>query len=143
MPRQVEYHPEAKSEIRKSANWYDDKVDGLGLEFLLEVRNAESQIVQNPELWPVYEAGTRRYMMKKFPFAVIYLVSGLKMQIVAVAHCKRNPGYWKDRLNEKGRETLGSVFTFLFSNNANLGVKNVDIGAKNGYFGNINLNIST
>jgi hypothetical protein len=73
-----------------------------------------------------------------FPFAVIYLVSGLKMQIVAVAHCKRNPGYWKDRLNEKGRETLGSVFTFLFSNNANFGVKNEDIGLKNTYFWNFN-----
>ena len=48
MPRQVEYHPEAKPEIQKAANWYDDKVDGLGLEFLLEVRNAESQIVLTP-----------------------------------------------------------------------------------------------
>ena len=103
MPRQVEYHPEANSEIRKSANWYDDKVDGLGLEFLLEVRNAESQIVQNPELWPVYEGGTRRYVMQRFPFAVIYLVSKLEIQIVAVAHCKRSPGYWKKRLNEKVR----------------------------------------
>lgn len=101
MLRQAEYHPEAKSEIIESASWYDDKVDGLGLEFLFEVKNAESHIVQNSELWPNYEAGSRRYIMKRFPFAVIYLTSEEKIQIVAVAHCKRKPGYWKDRLKEK------------------------------------------
>ena len=47
MLRQVEYHPEAKSELRESGIWYDDKVDGLGLEFLLEVKNAESRIMSD------------------------------------------------------------------------------------------------
>lgn len=98
MLRQVEYHPEAKSEIRESGIWYDLKVDGLGLEFLLEVRKSEFRILQNPELWPIYEAGTRRYVMQRFPFAIIYLFSEQKIQIVAVAHCKRRPGYWKNRM---------------------------------------------
>ncbi len=102
MLRQVEYHPEAKSEIRESGIWYDDKADGLGLEFLLEVRDAESRILQHPELWPIYEVGTRRYVMQRFPFAVIYIVSEQKIQIVAVAHCKRRPGYWKDRATHFG-----------------------------------------
>ena len=100
MLKQVEYHPKATSEMRQSAIWYDNQVNGLGLEFLLEVRNAESHIVKNPELWSVYEAGTRRYIMQRFPFSVIYLTSEEIVQIVAVAHCKRKPGYWKDRLKE-------------------------------------------
>ncbi len=100
MLRQVEYYPEAKLEIRESSMWYDDKKGGLGLEFLLEVKNAEFKIVQNPQLWQVYESGTRRYLMKRFPFAVIYLLSKKKIQIVAVAHCKRKPEYWKERLQE-------------------------------------------
>ncbi len=102
MLRQVEYHPEAKLEIRNSAIWYDDKADGLGLEFLLELRNAESLIRKNPELWPNYEVGTRRCVMQRFPFAVIYLVSGEKIQIVSVAHFKRRPGYWKNRVTPFG-----------------------------------------
>jgi toxin ParE1/3/4 len=101
MSRQVEYHPEAKSEMRKAASWYDDKVDGLGLDFLFEVKNTESYIVQNPELCPLYEAGTKRYIMQRFPFAAIYLTSKEKIQIIAVAHCKRKPGYWKNRLEER------------------------------------------
>ena len=44
MLRKIEYHPQAKLEIQQSARWYDDKVDGLGLEFLLEVKSAESKI---------------------------------------------------------------------------------------------------
>jgi hypothetical protein len=51
-------------------------------------------------MWPPYEGDTRRYLLKRFPFAVIYLTSEKKIQIVAVAHCKRKPGYWKERLKD-------------------------------------------
>ncbi len=98
MAIQVEYHPESKIEIREAADWYDYKVDGLGLEFLLELRSAESQVTNEPEMWPVYEGETRRYLLKRFPFSVIYITSENKIQIVAVAHNKRKPGYWKKRL---------------------------------------------
>jgi len=49
MIRKIEYHPLAKLEIQESAHWYDDKMDGLGLEFLLEVKSAESKIQKNPD----------------------------------------------------------------------------------------------
>ena len=48
MLRKIEYHPSAKLEIQKSAQWYDDRMKGLGLEFLLEVKSAESNIQKNP-----------------------------------------------------------------------------------------------
>jgi hypothetical protein len=73
MARQVEYHPKSKIEIREAADWYDYKVDGLGLEFLLELRSAESQITNDTEMWPLYEGETRRYLLKRFPFSVIYI----------------------------------------------------------------------
>ena len=101
MLRQVEYHPEAKFEMSESANWYDNQVKGLGLEFLLEVRKAEFKIVKNPKLCSIYEAGTRRYLMKSFPFSIIYLTSEEKIQVVAIGHCKRKPGYWKEQLKQK------------------------------------------
>jgi hypothetical protein len=63
MLRQVEYHPNAKAEIHRSADWYDKKVDGLGLEFILQVKAAGLKIVKNPESWAAYEQGTRRHSM--------------------------------------------------------------------------------
>lgn len=104
MAKKVEYHPEARLEMQESAVWYDRQVDGLGLEFLLEIKRVESLITRNPATWPEYESGTRRYVMKRFPYAVIYLTSEESIQVVAVAHCRRKPGYWKDRV--KGSGTL-------------------------------------
>ncbi|HLC15104.1 MAG TPA: hypothetical protein VJL89_02620 [Thermodesulfovibrionia bacterium] len=52
----------------ESKKWYDSKAERLGLEFLLEVKHAESLTVQYPECWPIYEAETRRYIMKNFLF---------------------------------------------------------------------------
>lgn len=100
MEKQVEYHPKAKNEMRESLNWYEDKGIGLGLEFLLEVKSAKSRVVQNPGLYPFYEGETIRFILKRFPYALIYLKSAERITIAAVAHCKRKPGYWKDRLNE-------------------------------------------
>ncbi len=99
MPGRAEYHPEAVSEIRHAATWYDEQVKGLGLDFLLEVRSTESRILEHPEAWPDYEAGTRRCIMQKFPFAIVYRTSKEALEIIAVSHCKRKPGYWKERLS--------------------------------------------
>ena len=97
MLRKIEYHPSAKLEIQESARWYDDRMTGLGFEFLLEVKSAESKIQKNPDTWPNYEEGTKRFLLKRFPYAIIYLVAEDRIQIIAVAHCKRKPGYWKKR----------------------------------------------
>lgn len=98
MPRSVEYYPEARLEIIDTFNWYDEKALGLGLEFLNEVHIAESEIARNPELGQIYESGTKRFLLNRFPLALIYLATEKNLQNIAVAHCKRKPGYWKKRL---------------------------------------------
>ena len=100
MLRKIEYHPSAKLEIQESARWYDRRVAGLGLEFLLEVKSAESKIQENPYTWPKYEAETKRFLLKRFPYSIIYLVTEERIQIIAVAHYKRKPGYWKKRTKD-------------------------------------------
>jgi toxin ParE1/3/4 len=42
--------------------------------------------------------GTRRFVLRRFPFSIIYLDDPEVRSIVAVAHSKRKPGYWKVRL---------------------------------------------
>jgi toxin ParE1/3/4 len=101
MLRKIEYHPLAKLEIQESARWYDDRMTGLGFEFLLEVKSAESKIQKNPDTWQNYEEGTKRFLLKRFPYAIIYMISEDRIQTIAVAHCKRNPGYWKKRTQTK------------------------------------------
>lgn len=56
-----------------------------------------SRIVEAPDRWPMYTHGTRRYLLRRFPFSVVYRVSGIAITVVAVVHGKRRPGYWKSR----------------------------------------------
>lgn len=44
------------------------------------------------------DLGVRRMLLHKFPYAVVYLTSGEEILVVAFAHCRRNPGYWRDRM---------------------------------------------
>ena len=67
-------------------------------EFSADFDAAESAIAKLPEAWPRYEQGTRRYLLRRFPFSVVYRVESRRVLIVAVAHGSRRPGYWKSRV---------------------------------------------
>jgi plasmid stabilization system protein ParE len=97
-PRPFRFHPAAQSEARESARWYRDRSRQAAANFRAAVTNAVRTIVQSPERWTKYLYGTRRFIMDTFPFSIIYLDDSDEIEIVAVAHHKRRPGYWKDRI---------------------------------------------
>ena len=66
--------------------------------FPVTVSDAIREAVQSPRRWPGYLYGTRRFVLHRFPFSIIYLDEPDGVTIVAVAHNKRRPGYWKRRL---------------------------------------------
>jgi hypothetical protein len=68
------------------------------VEFRATVSDVIRQIVRTPRRWPKYLHGTRRLVLRRFPFSIIYLDDPDVLSIVAVAHSKRKPGYWKTRL---------------------------------------------
>ncbi len=93
----------AKEEMRESARWYEDKRSGLGDEFLDAVHHALESIEDKPKrcakidtAYP--EREVRRCLLKRFPFAIVFEVMPEEILVVAVAHGKRKPQYWKDRL---------------------------------------------
>ena len=69
------------------------------LKFDAEVDRALAQIMQAPQRWAIGPHSTRRFLLKQFPFTLIYREQpSADIQIVAVAHTSRKPGYWKRRL---------------------------------------------
>ena len=93
----VEFHPAAAEEAETTRQWYAERSLVAARAFLTELMHAVEQVAEAPERWPNYEHDTRRYVFPRFPFSLIYRVAGDKIQIIAVAHAKRKPGYWKQR----------------------------------------------
>lgn len=91
--------PEAEEELRQAMLWYGERRAGLGVEFLGHVESALEDITSAPHRWPAWEhdATYRRFVLRRFPYIVFYEVRGTTIEVVAVAHARREPGYWRSR----------------------------------------------
>jgi toxin ParE1/3/4 len=85
---EIEFHPEA---IR-------ERSDKLASEFRNLVVSAEELVQRSPESWAVYLLETRGFRFQNFPFVLAYVIRSQQVFIVALAHTKRKPGYWRERL---------------------------------------------
>jgi len=93
----VKFHPEASRETEETRAWYERQKKNLGAEFLQEIENAMEKIQQAPAAWLNYKFGTKRILVHRFPYSIVYRTKESMIQIVAIAHHKRKPFYWKDR----------------------------------------------
>lgn len=96
--RQIVIHPDAVAEARAAAQWYRERSPLAADAFLAELDRAVERIAENPEMYPHYVLGTRRYLLQHFPFYLVYREVAGKLQLVAIAHGRRRPEYWKKRI---------------------------------------------
>jgi toxin ParE1/3/4 len=94
--------PEASAELDEAALWYEQRRNGLGIEFLEAIDNALAFIGRFPQTGTVVpgvplDLPVRRIPVRRFPFHVIYLELPDAIQILAFAHDRRSPGYWRSR----------------------------------------------
>jgi hypothetical protein len=94
----LEFHPEALAELERAKAWYEAQRLGLGESFSQEITTAISRIREAPNTWPEYQRGTRRFLVHRFPFAILYSQRSTGLLVLAVMHLKRKPGYWMSRL---------------------------------------------
>lgn len=89
----------ASDEFAKAVCWYEARRPGLGGEFFDEVGAILTLIEANPEIGMTISADgqTRRALVGRFPYQVVYRLKSTEIVIVAIAHLKRRPGYWKNR----------------------------------------------
>lgn len=90
-------HETAEIEINEAADFYDLAAPGLGTAFLIEVERAIETISLNPEAALVVRSGVRKKPLSKFPYSLIYCVLSNEIRLLAVAHQKRRPFYWRFR----------------------------------------------
>ena len=97
MPLKVEVHPEAVAEAEAAKLWYEARSHKAAHGFLAELDRAIEQISNAPDRWPNYLHGTRRFLLRRYPFSIVYRQVGNSIDLVAVAHARRKPGYWASR----------------------------------------------
>jgi toxin ParE1/3/4 len=94
----LEIHPSALSDLKSAIGWYLERSEPAAIEFAAEMDRAVALVVESPARWPTGEHGTRKFILNRFPFAVVYREKQTSIQILAIAHGHRNPDYWKGRL---------------------------------------------
>lgn len=93
------FHEEAGAEYDAAFEWYLERSPDAALKFDAEVEHALAQIYGSPRRWAVGSHSTRRFLLRQFPFILIYRERpDGSIQIVAVAHTSRRPEYWAKRL---------------------------------------------
>jgi len=97
--RRIRTSEPASDEFSEAVRWYEARRSGLGGEFFDAVAATLSLIESNPEIGTTTSADgqTRRALVARFPYQVVYRLRPTEMVIVAIAHLKRRPGYWKSR----------------------------------------------
>ncbi len=104
MNKQVVLGAEAEEELTAAVEWYEERA-GLGRELLLAVRGAAMRIARRPASFPLVAhipaaLGVRRYLMQGFPYAVVFVELPDQVHVIAIAHLKRRPGYWRVRVRK-------------------------------------------
>ncbi len=97
LARRVEFLEEALEEAEQATRWYAERSPAAAAAFSDELEKAGAAILAGPLTWPRALHGTRRYLLWRFPFSVIFRIEPGRIVIIAIAHSSRKPGYWAKR----------------------------------------------
>ena len=90
---------DASEEIDDAIIWYYRRSVSAAENFTSELERALDAVAESPETWPVCleDPEARRYVLRRFPFSLIYFLLEEDVVVVALAHHKRDLGYWLRR----------------------------------------------
>ena len=88
---------EALNEADAATAFYQERQSGLSKRFLDNLEDAATRIVRNPYLYKKIESNIRKCKVPHFPYALIYRTQQESLEIIAVMHLRKEPGYWKHR----------------------------------------------
>jgi plasmid stabilization system protein ParE len=93
----VVFHPGASKDYAAAFAWYYARGTALASDFEREIDRGIRLVFRNPLRWPKFDDQRRRLVVRKFPYSIIYELHGNDVVILAVAHGKRRPNYWRER----------------------------------------------
>lgn len=91
------FHPEALTEYAAAVQYYAEQRAEVAQAFIDAVEDAIYRIRESPTRWSIIDEEVRRCLTRKFPYGILYTIEQDYILILAVIHCSRKPGHWKNR----------------------------------------------
>ena len=95
--REIVLLPDAEAELREAFLWYHERSPLAADAYRIEVFRAIDSLRTDASMWPADEHGIRYCMLRHFPYSLHFEIDGQTVTVLAVAHQRRRPGYWRDR----------------------------------------------
>lgn len=96
MPKILRLTPQAEREATEARQWYEERNESAAQRFVEELRLGFARISEVPERFSYFREPFRQYILQKFPYVLIYREKDDVVEVIAVAHAKRRPGYWDE-----------------------------------------------
>jgi hypothetical protein len=93
----VDFHPAATEELEISADWYAQRSLDAARGFAIEVDAALRKIETDPARFPHLDQRHQACGVSRYPFQIVFRNDGARVCVVAIAHAKRRPNYWRKR----------------------------------------------
>ncbi len=97
---QIDFLESAQYELDEAVEYYNQQRPKLGSEFLSEILAALNRITEYPDAWQQLTKRTRRCLIHRFPYGIIYQKRSDVILVVAVSNLHRKPDYWKNRVTD-------------------------------------------
>jgi plasmid stabilization system protein ParE len=96
MPR-VLFTAAARADLDDALAWYDEHAPQITPQFRAALRVVVRRITENPRQFAPSLHGTRRALLRRFPYLVIFRETNEAAYVVAVFHTSRDPRTWQNR----------------------------------------------
>ena len=95
----VRIRPLAQRDVRRAFSWYERQQPGLGRDFVEELDVVYERLADSPYAYQDIFHGVRRAILRRFPYAVFYLVPDKEVRVLAVIDMSRDPAVWRRRID--------------------------------------------
>jgi plasmid stabilization system protein ParE len=87
----------AEMDLEETIDWYREEDPNAAARFIIALEATYRAILESPTRYPKLPGGCRYRIVEKHPISVIYRIVAGEIEVVAIAHAKRKPGYWRRR----------------------------------------------
>ena len=97
MTLEVVFRRAAQAEFDTAVLWYEERLPGLGTQFMSEIDRAVELAARHPERFPIKHNEIRCVQARRFPYSIFFRPEPRRIVVLAVFHARRDPTIWQTR----------------------------------------------